>query len=156
MKNRYAMWVILLLAFVSLTPWHTAGKLAAAPREDNAALVAQVTAAERAFAKTMADRDFKEFQSFIAADAVFFNGPNALVGRAAVLEAWRAFFQSGSPPFAWAPDQVVVLARGDLALSMGPVTDASGKVLARFNTIWRRQKNGRWQVVFDKGNAVCN
>jgi uncharacterized protein YceK len=36
---------------------------------------AQVFATERAFAKTMADRDYAAFTSFLAADAVFFSGP---------------------------------------------------------------------------------
>lgn len=138
-----------------LLSWNQ-GFLAAAPRVDHAALVAQVTAAEQAFARSMANRDVGEFQTFIADDAVFFNGPDAVVGKAAVVESWRRFFQPGPPPFAWQPDQVVVLGSGDLALSMGPVTDASGKVTARFNTVWRRQKSGRWLVVFDKGSTVCN
>jgi len=128
---------------------------AAAARPDNAALVQQVFAAERAFAKTMADRDFAAFARHVAVDTVFFDGPQALVGKAAVLASWKDLYKPGPAPFAWDPDQVVVLDSGDLALSTGEVTDASGKVLARFNSIWRRQRNGQWQVVFDKGSPVC-
>ena len=128
---------------------------AAAARRDKAALVQQVFAAERAFARTMVDRDFAAFARHVAVDTVFFDGPQALVGKAAVLESWKNFYQPGPAPFAWDPDQVVVLDSGDLALSSGNVTDASGKVLARFNSIWRRQRDGHWQVVFDKGSPVC-
>lgn len=132
------------------------GAAASAPRErDQAALVEQVFAAERAFAATMAARDFAAFARYIAEDTVFFDGPKPLVGRAAVLASWRGFFEAGPAPFAWAPDSVTVLKSGDLALSTGPVTDPTGKVVARFNSIWRRQRDGRWQVVFDKGNQVC-
>jgi ketosteroid isomerase-like protein len=31
------------------------------------------------------------------------------------------------------------------------VKDPAGKVTARFNSIWQRQADGRWLVVFDKG-----
>ena len=45
----------------------------------------QVMATERAFAKTMADRDLKGFASFRADDTVFFSGPTPLRGKAAVV-----------------------------------------------------------------------
>lgn len=70
---------------------------------------------------------------------------------AAVLAAWRPLFDSATAPFSWEPDQVEVLAGGDLALSTGLVHGPDGAVTARFNTIWRRQPDGRWRVVFDKG-----
>jgi ketosteroid isomerase-like protein len=131
------------------------GAVAAAKHADPAILIQQVYAAERAFAKTMADRDFVAFGKYLASDAVFFNGAEPLTGRAAVLVVWQDYFKPGPPPFAWDPDQVVVLATGDLALSTGKVTDATGKVLGRFNSVWRRQRDGRWLVVFDKGSPVC-
>jgi ketosteroid isomerase-like protein len=112
---------------------------------------AEVFAAERAFARSMADRDFTAFGRYVAEDTVFFNGSMALRGRDAVLGAWRAFFDGPTAPFSWEPDQVEVLASGDLALSTGVVKNRDGAVTARFNSIWRRQADGRWLVVFDKG-----
>ena len=147
-------WLALSILLPTL-PMQQAVVDAAVMRLDKAALVQQVYAAERAFAKTMADRDFAEFARYVAADTVFFDGQQPLVGKAAVLASWKDLYKSGPAPFAWDPDQVVVLDSGDLALSSGKVTDASGKVLARFNSIWRRQRDGRWQVVFDKGSPVC-
>ena len=44
-----------------------------------------------------------------------------------------------------------MLESGDLALSTGLVKNADGVVTARFNSIWQRQADGRWLVVFDKG-----
>src|SRR5664279_4663458 len=41
---------------------------------DLAALRSEVAATERAFARTMAERDFSAFTSFVADDAVFFSG----------------------------------------------------------------------------------
>ena len=112
---------------------------------------AEVFAAERAFARSMAERDFAAFGRHVADDCVFFSGNTPLRGRDAVLAAWRAFFEGPSAPFSWEPDQVEVLESGELALSTGLVKNPEGAVTARFNSIWRRQRDGRWLVVFDKG-----
>jgi ketosteroid isomerase-like protein len=112
---------------------------------------AEVFAAERAFARSMAERDFAAFGRYVGEDCVFFSGSTPLRGRAAVLATWQAFFEGPAAPFSWEPDQVEVLASGDLALSTGPVKDPSGTVTARFNSIWQRQGDGVWRVVFDKG-----
>ena len=114
----------------------------------------EVFAAERAFARTMAERDFAAFGRQIAADCVFFSGSMPLRGRDAVLAAWKRFFDGPQAPFSWEPDQVEVLASGDLALSTGLVKDPAGVVSARFNTIWQRQPDGRWLVIFDKGGPA--
>ena len=116
----------------------------------------QVMAAERAFAKTMADRDLAGFGRFVSEEAIFFGGPTPLRGRQQVVEGWRRFFTAPQAPFAWEPAEVEVLASGTLALSSGPVVDASGKKIATFSSIWRLEENGAWRVVFDKGNAVCD
>lgn len=114
----------------------------------------EVFAAERAFARTMAERDFAAFGRYVGADCVFFSGSTPLRGRAAVLAAWKPFFDGAQAPFSWEPDQVEVLASGDLALSTGLVKDPAGVVSARFNTIWQRQPDGRWLVIFDKGGPA--
>ena len=111
---------------------------------------AEVFAAERAFARSMAERDFDAFGSHVAEDSVFF-ADVPLRGRDAVLAGWRPLFDGAEAPFSWEPDQVEVRAAGDLALSTGLVKDPSGAVTARFNTIWQRQSDGRWLVIFDKG-----
>lgn len=112
----------------------------------------QVFAAERAFARSMAERDFTAFGRHIAAEAIFFAGRQPLRGRDAVLAGWKAFFEAAAAPFSWEPDQVEVLDSGQLALSTGPVRNPKGEVVARFNSIWQRQADGRWRVVFDKGS----
>lgn len=111
-----------------------------------------VRAAEVAFARTMADRDFEAFLTFIAADAVFFAGNRPLRGRDAIGEAWRPFFEGAEAPFSWTPDVVQVLDAGGLAFSSGPVTAASGEAAGRFNSVWRQEPDGRWRVIFDKGS----
>jgi ketosteroid isomerase-like protein len=111
-------------------------------------------AAERAFAKTMADRDFKAFTSYLASDAIFFSGDSVQHGAVEVAAAWKPSFSAARAPFSWAPDVVEVLPSGKLALSTGPVYVA-GKMVSRYNSIWRLEAPDTWRVVFDKGEAVC-
>jgi len=116
----------------------------------------QVMATERAFAKTMADRDFAAFKTFIADDAVFFSGTRTLRGKQQVSDAWQRLYATPAVPFSWVPEQVEVLATGNLALSSGPVLDPTGKPIATFMSIWRAESPGVWRIVFDKGNDICN
>ncbi|WBR99881.1 nuclear transport factor 2 family protein [Pseudoduganella sp. SL102] len=129
---------------------------ASGPAADNAALAAQVTAAERAFADSMARRDFAAFQRFLADDAVFYGPAAAQRGKAEVAGFWKQYFNGQKAPFSWAPDRVDVLESGLLAYSSGPVHDAEGRLIARFNSVWRQEAPGQWKVVFDKGEPVCN
>ena len=115
------------------------------------ALRREVMDTERAFARSMAERDHAAFTRHLSEQAVFFGGPKVLQGKAAVAEGWRGFFEGKSAPFSWEPDQVEVLADGTLALSTGPVRGADGKLIARFNSVWRLEAPGTWRVVIDKG-----
>ncbi|MBT8080048.1 MAG: DUF4440 domain-containing protein [Gammaproteobacteria bacterium] len=112
-----------------------------------------VEAREIAFAKTMADRDLDAFATFISPEAVFFDGrQQPLRGRAAIVAAWARFFDGPVAPFAWHPDIVEPLESGELALSSGPVYAPDGEVTGRFNSVWRKDPDGTWRVVFDKGS----
>ena len=118
-------------------------------------LARQVRDAESAFADTMAKRDLKAFATYVADEAVFFGRKDALRGKAAVVEEWKAFFKGPTAPFSWTPETVEVLDSGALAHSSGPVYDAQGKRIATFNSIWWRGEDGRWRVVLDKGCDAC-
>jgi uncharacterized protein (TIGR02246 family) len=120
--------------------------------QDLAELTRQVLAAEGAFAESMARRDFDRFASHIAEDAIFFGDGRVQRGKAAILAGWRPFFDGPSAPFAWRPETVEVLSSGGLALSTGPVLAPDGTRVGTFNSIWRREADGRWLVVFDKGS----
>lgn len=110
---------------------------------------------ELAFARTMAARDHAAFAEFLSDEAVFFSGDTVLRGKAAVAAAWQPFFEGPTAPFSWAPDQVVVLESGTLALSTGPVRNADGQESGRFQSIWRREASGAWRIVFDRGSPAC-
>jgi ketosteroid isomerase-like protein len=128
-----------------------------APTIANASdLQKQVADTERAFARTMSDRDFAAFTSFLSAETIFFSGPRALRGKQAVADAWKRFYEKPEAPFSWKPEQVEVLDSGTLASSSGPVYDPSGKQIATFSSIWRLEAPGVWRIIFDKGNDVCD
>ncbi|WP_374662093.1 DUF4440 domain-containing protein [Inhella sp.] len=130
--------------------------LLAAPaiaQPDLEALREQVRSAECAFARSMADRDFEAFGRYVADDTVFF-APGMRRGKAQVLEGWKRFFEGAQAPFSWAPQQVEMLADGSLGYSTGLVRGPDGKATSRFNSVWRRNARGQWQVVFDSGSPL--
>lgn len=127
----------------------------AQPKVSRERATQEVIATERAFAKTMADRDHAAFTRFLADETVFFGGKEPTRGKANVSAEWKPYFAKPAAPFSWAPEHVEVLDSGALALSTGPVRDADGKIIATFNSIWRREPNGAWRIVFDKGSDVC-
>lgn len=144
----------LLLHCLALTA--LSGCSVVAHPSDSAQLKQRVTAAEVAFAKTMADRDHAAFASFISEEAVFISGGKPVRGKPAITADWKQFYVSPRAPFSWKPDLVEVLPSGTLAYSTGPVSNPDGKVFARFNSIWRLEAPGVWRVVFDSGSDVCN
>ena len=125
-----------------------------ATRRDSGRGAEEVRSTELKFAKAMADRDFGSFVSHLSKEAVFFDERNVRRGATEVAAAWKPLFKGSKAPFSWAPDQVEVLASGDLALSTGPVT-VNDKVVARFNSVWRLEAPHTWRIVFDKGELVC-
>jgi ketosteroid isomerase-like protein len=128
---------------------------AAPQRPDAVSLRQQVMDTERAFAKTMADRDAAAFSSFVSKEAIFFGGAKPLRGHDDVVARWKRFFEKPDAPFSWEPDEVEVLDSGTLALSSGPVYGPDGKLIARFSSIWRQEAPGIWRIIFDKGSDVC-
>ncbi|MBZ5559352.1 MAG: nuclear transport factor 2 family protein [Acidobacteriia bacterium] len=137
--------LLLLTAGLSVAVGH------AQTQTDVTALAGQVREAERAFAKTMADRNHAAFVSFLADDTIFMGDAQTLRGKAAVAAAWKGFYDAPQAPFSWEPDRVEVLDSGTLALSSGPVRDPAGTRVGTFNSVWRRENGGAWKIVFDKG-----
>lgn len=128
---------------------------ATSPVSDDSARL-QVLASERAFARTMADRDHEAFATFIAEDAVFHSGAETLHGKDRIVTAWATYFAKPQAPFSWQPEEVEVLEGGSLAYSSGPVQDPDGRLIGRFHSIWRKSRTGVWQVIHDRGSDPCN
>ena len=120
-------------------------------QESFSALQEQVRAREAAFAKTMADRDLAGFESFLSPEAVFVGAGGVLRGPKEIAGVWKKFYEGPRAPFSWTPGYVEVLESRGLALSSGPVLDPDGTRVGTFNSVWRREADGVWRVVFDNG-----
>lgn len=140
----------------SLTGFIALAAFAGAAAADQTTLAKEVREAEQSFAATMAARDYTAFTRHLAEDAIFFDGEKAVRGKAAVATSWKAFFEGPNPPFSWTPENVEVLDSGTLAHSSGPVFDPKGKRVGTFNSVWRREPDGAWRVVFDKACSACD
>jgi ketosteroid isomerase-like protein len=117
---------------------------------------AEVRAAEIGFAKAFADRDAVKFAGFVADDATFLQRKRTLAGKDEVMKVWGEMLKQPKAQFSWSPDRVVVNRKGDIGLSTGPVLDADGKHIADYSSIWQRQRNGTWKIIFDgPGAPVC-
>jgi ketosteroid isomerase-like protein len=137
-----------------LVPLTFAGCSSTSPQASDVELRQQVVETERAFARTMATRDHSAFVTFLSKEAVFYSGAKPLRGAEAVAAWWKRYYEGPAAPFSWEPEEVEVLGSGTLALSSGPVRDPSGNLVGTFTSIWRLE-NGRWRIVFDKGNEAC-
>ncbi len=122
-----------------------------------AALTEALRETELAFAESLQQRDFERFLSFIEEDAVFVSG-RPLRGRQAIADAWSVYFGEDPPSLSWAPATVEVLPAGDLGLTTGPYrTTLRGEqgepipATGTFFSIWRRQADGAWKIIFDSG-----
>lgn len=122
---------------------------------ESANVANEVRDRERAFAKSMADRDLAAFESFLADEAIFISGQGPLRGKAAVVAGWKRYFEGKTAPFSWEPETVEVLDSGGLALSRGPVHDPEGRRVGTFTSTWRREADGRWLIVLDSGCPPC-
>ena len=140
------LWLISLLA-LSLT---------ASVMASDGSLQDSLASAERSFSKSMVDRDFKEFSSHIAEDAIFINGGKPLRGKKQILDHWRKFFEAKEAPFEWDPEIAEPVESGSLGYTEGPVRLMNGKQIARFYSTWRRDSSGTWKVVFDNGYDLCS
>jgi len=113
----------------------------------------EVREAENAFAATLAARDLAAFLGFVSLDAVFSGESGPHCGRDAVGEAWAPFFRETEAPFSWMAGEVLAREDGRCALSSGPVFNPRGVRVGTFTSLWRREADGRWRVVHDRGEA---
>ncbi|MCG2584594.1 DUF4440 domain-containing protein [Massilia sp. TS11] len=128
--------------------------LAAQAAPSKAELTQQVADTERAFAATMAKRDFEGFKRFLSDEAVFFSGGQPLRGKDAVAAAWKKMYEEKEAPFSWEPKEVEVLDSGTLGFSSGPVYSPTGRIQSKFSSIWRLESDGKWRIIFDHGWPV--
>ena len=128
----------------------------------HAAEAAAIMQADADFARAVADRDKARFLTFIA-DATTFNGgtPGEIHGRDSVMKEWSDFFDPAGPTLSWTPTKAEVVGAGDLGYSTGRslirAKNAAGAIAERrgeYLTVWRKQPDGAWRVVFDTGSTL--
>lgn len=158
-RARFARRLLLVALLMPLAA--IAAEPEAAPAFDRAARVEEVRQAELAFARSVIENRPDRFAAAIADDAVFV-GAAVSRGRAAIVEAWQGYFAEGRPQFEWHPEVVEVSVDGELGLSRGPWTIRTKgpdgrevELSGTFNSVWRRQADGSWRVLFDAGCGPC-
>ena len=118
--------------------------------------------ADADFAESVAQRNRERFLTFLA-DATTFNGgtPGEIHGRDTVMKEWADFFDPSGPTLTWAPTKAEVIGAGDLGYTTGRSIfrgrGADGTIQERhgeYLTVWRRQRDGSWKVVFDTGSTL--
>lgn len=140
---------------LTIAPWMALVCLTARA-QTNDELRDQVRKTEIDFAKTMADRNHAVFVAFLAEETVFFGPAGPRRGKAQVAEAWKPYYDGKEAPFSWAPESVEVLGSGTLGFSSGPVWSPAGRRIGTFHSVWRREGDGRWRIVLDKGCPPCD
>jgi len=126
-----------------------------------AGVMEEVRCQEIAFSQSVENRNIESFTSFLDADARFV-GSSVLRGPEEITAAWQVFFSDDGPTIKWRPQFVEVLEDGTLVLTRGPYRlkskDPVGNSVEQwgtFNSVWRKNMDGKWRVVFDAGDIAA-
>ena len=137
-----------------------AGLSAAQAPASRQAAAAAIRKADENFCQATIDRDLDRFLTFVSEQATFGGGSDEPQrGRDAVAKAWAPFFQPGGPTLTWKPMKAEVLVGGDLGYTVGTwerrLTAKDGRPVVQhgqYLTVWKKQADGKWQVIFDGGS----
>jgi len=134
---------------------------AGAQRVDRKAAESAIVRADRDFCQALVDRNLERFLSFVADDTTFSGGAAPLRGKDAVAQGWARYFKEGGPTVTWKPIKADVLVGGDVGYTVGTwerrTPDADGKLVVThgdYLTVWEKQTDGAWKVVFDTGSSA--
>jgi ketosteroid isomerase-like protein len=130
--------------------------------DPNRAAVAAIMKADADFNQAVADRDLKRFLSFVHESATFNGGtPDEIHGRDGVAKDWAQYFQASGPRLTWKPTKGEILGQGDLGYTVGswelrglPAGGQPAVTRGNYLTVWRKQADGAWRVVFDTGSTL--
>ena len=123
--------------------------------QNNAAVLLE---ADKAFDRDTAARGLDGWMDWFAEDARIETGKDVLVGKTALRESYSRMFAGREFHIHWWPVQAQISDDGTLGFTFGRATiswrDEKGEVQkreSRYTTLWRRQKDGGYKVVFDMG-----
>lgn len=125
--------------------------------EDPAQLVAEIKAADAAWAEAAASKSVERMLEFYDDEAVFIGQDGKVIsGLADLRAAWTAFFAVPGIKLSWQVREVKAAQSRGLACSYGPWETEQGppgqqtKQRGTYVFVWRKQTDGRWKVLVDK------
>ena len=112
--------------------------------------------ADRRFARDVAQRRLEAWVDAFAADGSMLpaTGP-AVTGHDAIREVMAPAFADPAFELTWEPQSAGAAQSGELGYTFGSFeSHLNGKrdAVGKYVTIWRRDEDGRWQVLVDIGN----
>ena len=148
----FAAWGVL----ITVASWAAFAVAAEKPagKSDGAEALMQ---ADRDFAKATAERRLEGWMEYFAEDGVSLADKPA-VGREAIRAAFKPLFDNPSFRLEWAPVKAGILPSGTVGYTEGRATSyrtgPKGEKVVRHSsyvTVWKKQGDGSWKVVFDTG-----
>ncbi len=132
--------------------------LSAAPGFAGTADASVLLDADRAFAEATAKGRLEGFSSFLAEDAATFRPDSPVIrGRKAVAERWAPLLNNPAMSIRWQPLDATISSSSDLGYTIGAYEivrsgeNAGVVATGKYVTIWKKQADGSWKVIFDSG-----
>jgi ketosteroid isomerase-like protein len=114
--------------------------------------------ADRAFDRETAARGLDGWMSWFAGDARIETGKDVIEGKDALREYYSRMFAQREYRIRWWPVHADISSDGTLGFTFGRAliswrdeTGVEQKRESRYTTLWRKQKDGAYKVVFDMG-----
>ena len=155
MKSFLSVLVVTLVTAIVILP--NVRRPAVASPKDTADTLKQL---EGEFMKAAADHGSQGYMSYYADDAVEVpNGAPLLQGKESIART-MSFLDNPDNHLTWSPVGGDISASGDLGYTYGNyefrAKDKEGKPMVehgKYTSIWKKQKDGKWKVALDMGNA---
>lgn len=126
----------------------------------HSAVECEVWARELSFARTVADHDPAAFAGHVAEGAVFGAGrARQTRGREAIVARWGGIIEGKHVTIEWYPVRTTIGGVDGTAWSEGPSllienpgTTEAKYSLGGYRSVWHRDPDGVWRVLFDDGS----
>jgi ketosteroid isomerase-like protein len=132
-------------------------RVAVAYRRADEARAPELEQADRAFAADTARRGAAGWTDWFDAEGAMWQGKAGRVaGKDAIFAAMHESLDHPGVRLDWTPRASGLAPAGDLGFTVGDWTFAGpdGKARGAYVTVWRKQADGHWRVLFDTGDPV--